>query len=1159
MPPIVLNEIKMIYFQIMRFGVKRSVFTSGLIACLHLFAASQRTYTSNSVLSSGNWYKIAINLPGIYKIDVAFLAGLGMSQNNISSSAIRLYGNGGFMLPENCSGSKTDDLIENAIWVEDGGDGIFNNSDYLLFYAPGPHEWIKDSTNRRFSHRKNLYSEQSFYFLTIGGTGKRILTQNSLSNPNTFIREFDDRHFHELDTFNFLSSGKQWFGEEFSNIPGRTLSKTFNVSFPNLVVNQPGEIVTNCLARSLEIPSRFNVRINNQVLSTLNIPAVASGPYDQFARVIQSSARFTPVSSDISVTYEYQPGSFNSQAWLDWFEIFVRRNLSMNGLSQLSFRDFNSVANGNRGEFILQNATALVQVWDITDAVSPISIKGSLQGNEIRFVNDCSSLHEYVAFNNAGYLSPRPVAKVENQNLHNSSFADFLIITHPDLLQQAQRLANYHQQRDNLRSVVVRTSHVYNEFSSGSPDPTAIRDFVKMYFDRARGDSTKRPRYLLLFGDGSFDYKSRIPGNTNVVPVYQSNNSLDPLSTYTSDDFFGFLNDSSDINSSIPNLLDIGIGRIPAKNSSEAKAFVDKIINYTDPKSLGPWRNEFTFIGDDEDGNLHLDDAEVVSNSTASVASVFNLNKIYLDAYNQQNGAGGSRYPEVNLAVSNRVFNGNLIWNYNGHGGYRRLAEEVILDQEIINQFNNPYKLPLFITATCDFAPYDNPLVSSIGENLLLREKTGAIALMTTTRLVFAFSNRVMNKNYLEAALQKNANGTYPSLGDAVRLAKNNTYRFFGDVINNRKFTLLGDPALNLSFPANNIVTTTINGSAVATIPDTLKALSHYTIEGVVADHSGSVLTGFNGTVHPIVFDKVQSISTKGNDPGSVKTQFQVQNNIVYRGKAKVINGQFTFSFVVPKDINYQFGKGRISYYSEDGKTDGNGLFTNIIVGGSGDSSKDKEGPEIKVFLNDEKFVNGGVSNEQPILLLKLADSSGISVIGNGIDHDLVAILDDDPSQKFVLNEFYESELDNFRKGIVRFQLPSINEGMHFIKVKAWDAANNSNEAVLEFRVNKQEALSLEHVLNYPNPFTTKTNFWFDHNKPGEELKIHIQIFTVTGKLVKTLRSTIMSAGSRSSEVEWDGRDDYGSKLGRGVYIYRLKVQSSDGKAVQKLEKLYIL
>ncbi|HEV8284653.1 MAG TPA: type IX secretion system sortase PorU [Chitinophagaceae bacterium] len=1130
-----------------------------ILAAFPVFSMAQRTYKPNSVLASGNWYKIAVKNAGIYKIDIPFLAGLGISTANLASNSIRLFGNGGGMLAEANSVIRSDDLEENAIMVVDGGDGVLNGEDYILFFSNGADQWLKDSINKKFFHRKNLYSDFAYYYLSIGGNGKRISPLVNSFIPNISITSFNDRLFHELDTINFLSSGKEWYSEEFANIPGHSLTRNFSVNISNLQTGSAITVVNDCLARSVSVGSRFDISVNGQPLQQINIPAVSGGQYDLVAQEIQAIGNANVSQPNLLISYNYVPGSFNSQGWLNWFEIFSRRNLSMNGIDQLLFRDWNSVGN-NIGEFIITTANSNTQVWDVTDPLTPVNIQANLQGSDLKFVNSCSQLKEYVAFNPSNFLQPLSIGKISNQNLHGLTSADFIIVTPPSLLPQAQRLGQFHLTKNNLRYTVATTDQVFNEFSSGIPDPVAIRDFVKMFYDRSVTNPSQQPKYLLLFGDASFDYKDRIKNNTNLVPAYESNNSLAPLNTYTSDDFFGFLDDNEDINSMILiNQLDIGIGRMPARNIEEAKNYIDKVEAYYGKESFGPWRNNQLFIADDEDFNLHLQDAEVLTATSQAVAPVFNITKTYLDAFKQESGAGGSRYPQANQMINNQLYNGTLIWNYSGHGGASRLAEEVILDQDVVNNWSNANKLPLFITATCDFAPYDNPTVNSLGENILLRPKTGGIALMTTTRVVFSFSNRIINNNYLQFALQTDTNGVNKSLGESIRIAKNYTYQTSGDMVNNRKFTLLGDPALTLAYPTLKIRATKINNTPVAQV-DTISATEKVIIEGEVTDIQGNVLSNFNGTAYPVVFDKVQTINTLANDATSQVTGFQTQNNILYKGKASVTNGKFSFSFKMPKDINYQFGNGKLSLYADNGSSDANGYFTNFIVGGTSNNlDNDNQGPVIKAYLNDEKFVNGSVTNEKPILIVKLSDSSGINTAGTGIGHDLVATLDNDNRQYFILNDFYEADLNSYQQGVVHFQLPALTAGMHSLKIKAWDVLNNSSEYILEFNVAKDEELVLSHVLNYPNPFTTKTQFWFEHNRSGQNLQVKVQIFTVTGKVVKTIKQTINNAGNRSCEIEWDGRDEYGDKLGRGVYLYRLTVNTPDGKKKERIERLVIL
>ena len=1138
-------------------GLKNIAFTVALFV-ISLVTVGQRTYKANSVLANGNWYKIAVNKAGIYKVDIPFLNSLGINTSSLASNSIRLYGNGGGMLSEANQDPRYDDLEENAIMVVDGGDGILNGNDYFLFYANGPDQWLKDSANSRFIHQKNLYSDQAYYFLTIGGIGKRITSSNNNFSPNITVNSFSERYFHELDTINFLSSGKEWYGEEFMNAPGKTVVRNFSIPISNVQAGSGLTIVSNCIARSVGTNSSFDVKVNNQSLGQINIPSVSGGTLDLFAQQATSVFTGSSVPANPTLTFTYNSGSFNSQGWLNWFEAFTRRNLSMTGVDQLLFRDWPSVGNNNAAEFIISNASSSTQVWDVTDPLNSGLMQGSFVNNDYHFTNNSSRLREYIAFNNSNFLIPTNAGKILNQNLHNAAPVDYIVITQGSLLPQAQRLIQFHQQQNGLKTIVVTTDQVYNEFGSGIPDPTAIRDFVKMYYDKFKNNPNTKAKYLLLLGDASYDYKDRITGNTNMVPAYENNFSLDPLATYTSDDFYGFLDDNEDINSTATNDLDIGIGRVPANNIDEAKDFVDKEVAYMDSRSLGSWRNNMLFIADDEDQNLHLQDAEVITNTVSTTAPVFDIQKIYLDAFQQENGAGGSHYPKVNEAINNQVYNGTLIWNYNGHGGSNRLAEETILDQEMVNSWNNPYHLPLFITATCDFAPYDNPFINSLGENILLRPKNGGIALMTTTRPVYAFSNRIMNNNYIQFALQPDANGKYRTLGDAVKDAKNYTYQTSGDIANNRKFTLLGDPALTLAFPQNKIKTTRIN-NLPTTQQDTLTSMESVQMEGEVTDLQGNLLNNFNGTVYPTIFDKPQMVTTLANDPTSQVTTFSSQTNVLFRGKASVNGGKFSFQFKMPKDINLQYGKGKLSLYAENGTEDANGYFDGFIVGGTGaNNGNDNQGPDIKAYLNDEKFVNGGVTNQNPILIVKLIDSSGINTSGNDIGHDIVATLDNDNNKFFILNDFYETELNSYQKGAVHFQLPAMDPGTHSLKIRAWDVLNNSSEYILDFVVAADHELSLNHVLNYPNPFTTKTQFWFEHNRPGENLQVKVEIFTISGRLIKSIKQTINSTGNRSSEVEWNGRDEYGEKVGRGVYLYRLTVITPDGLKKEKTEKLII-
>jgi hypothetical protein len=1124
-----------------------------IFLCLLGKADAQRTYATQSVLNTGNVYKIAIKETGIYKVDIALLNSLGISTANLTSSAIKLYGNTGKMLGEANNSIKYDDLKENAIDIIDGGDGIFNNNDYFIFYAQGVDYWLKDSINSRFIHQKNLYAQETYYYIVINSNGARVGLAINPSTANTIVSTYNERYFFEENTVNLLNSGKEWLGNEFSNLPGRSLSRTLAIELKNYIAGQPVQLFSNVAARS-GTPTRFDVLVNNSQVQQIFLASVTGGVLDVFANEQQVLSTYNTNQAIQNIVFNYVPTGGTAQAWLNWFELHTRAQLSMNNTNQLSFRDWASVGNSNVSSFTISNTTNVVQVWDVTEPTQPQKQNTVFNNGIVSFNQSTSYLREYIAFNN-NFLLPIAKEKMPVQNLHNCQPVDLIIITHNSLNSEAQRLANHHIQKDNLKVIVVTPNAIYNEFSGGMQDVAGIRDFIKMYYDKFKNTNTPL-KNVLLFGDASYDYLDRINNNTNKVPCWESNNSFDPLQTYVTDDFFGYLDDAENINSNSPTLLDIGIGRIPATTTQEAKAYVDKVIQYTSPSSLGAWRNQITFVADDEDGNLHLNDAEVLSGTVTTTANSFVQQKIYVDAYKQESASGGARYPLVNEAINNKIFNGNLIWNYSGHGGYRRLADEAVLDLDMVNSWTNENKLPLFITATCDFAPYDDPLQFSIGENIILKPKAGGIALMTTTRVVFAYSNRIINNNYLRYAMQRNPNQFYNTLGEANKLAKNFTATTSGDVINNRKFTLLGDPAITIAYPKYFVKTTQINGKPYSQFVDTINALENIVIEGEVQNHSLSTFSNFNGTVFLSVYDKPQQISTLANDPSSITTNFNNSGNILYKGSANVINGKFSINFIAPKDMQYNINTGAINYYAQNDTTDANGNDFIMIGGTAINNTIDNEGPQIKAFLNDFKFINGSLTNDNPLLLVKLSDSSGINTSNIGIGHEITAIIDGDTRNTIVLNDFYEAEQNNYTKGSIQFKLPKLAQGHHQIVIKAWDVFNNSNQFVLNCRVGDENELELDKVLNYPNPFTTNTSFWFEHNKPNENLDVSVRIYTITGKLVKTIKQTINTQGNRSFEIMWNGKDDYGDKLSTGVYIYSLSVKAPTGTAIIKTEKL---
>ena len=1102
---------------------------------------SNRSFANSSVLSEGDWYKIAVTEDGIYKLSYGFLAGLGIDMSTLNPQAIRIYGNGGGMLPFQNWEYRHDDLKENAIIVEGEGDGVFNADDYVLFYGQGPHIW--EEGGDPFKHVFNLYSDTTYYFITTSpraGTPSRIATQGSVSGAGTVVTTFDDYDFYERDQSNLIKSGRQWFGEHFNVVT----SYDFLFSFPNVDATSQATVKSRYVARTLNGASVFNINVQGQANDSKAIGAVVAGYTQEFAKFATSTMVFNPTSSNFNINVSFDKGNTSAEGWLDYIQVNLRRNLIMAG-NQMGFRDLNSVGAGNIAEFRLSGSSSDVRVWDVSDPTNVLEQASTFAQGITSFKQVADSLKQYIAFDGQFYRTPMAVGQVLNQDLHALPYTDMIIVAPEMFMGQAEAVAELHRNEDDLKVIVVSTNQIYNEFSSGAQDITAIKDFTRMFYERAGSDTTKIPRYLLLFGDGSYDLKDRIQGNSNMVPSYHSNNSTLPTASYVSDDYFGLLdqNESDNVN----DLIDVGVGRLPVRTVAEANNAVNKIRKYYSTSTLGAWRTWATFIGDDEDGNIHMRDANRLATKVDTSWREFNIDKIFFDAYPQESSAGGERYPQVNEAIGLTVDKGTLVMSYIGHGGELGWAHERVLEVAEVNSWDNADNMPLFVTATCEFSRYDDPQRTSAGEYVFLNPNGGGIALLTTTRLVYSTPNFEIAQAFNDFAYNRLGDGSRPRLGDITRLTKVGGPKN----VNSRNFTLLGDPAMKLAYPKYNVVTTQV--------PDTIKGLSRVTIKGFVADDNGVKIDNFNGLVYPSIFDKSNTIRTLNND-GVGAFEFDLQKNVIFRGRASVVNGEFEFSFVVPKDISLNYGQARISYYADNGVEDAMGYYDDFMIGGRASGvAVDETGPDIQLYMNDESFVFGGITDENPDLFAKVFDENGINTVGTGIGHDIVAVLDANTTNSIVLNEFYESDVDSYQRGSIRYPLSKLSEGKHTLRIKVWDVYNNSGEAYTEFVVANSADLALDHVLNYPNPFTTNTDFYFEHNKPGQELQVRIQVFTVSGRSVKTIDGLYLSDGYRIGPINWNGRDEYGDKIGRGVYVYRVKVTAPSGEVADEFEKLVIL
>ncbi len=1159
--PIRKNNVTGKYERLIFFDLKYNYENAEIIKIpnkSHVFAA-------NSVLKTGDWFRFDISQSGIHVVTYNDLIALGMDPAAIDPRNIRIYGNGGAMLPENNASFMYDDLQENAILVNGENDGVFNSNDYILFYAKGPVQWIADTSNKVYTHKKNKYTLTSAYFITASlGSGKRIQTEASLSQPADFVvTEFDDYAFHEIDSLNLIKSGREFYGEVFDV----KTSYSYDFSFPNVVSGSIMKLKTSLLARSVGYQTKFKVYANSSLSIDTFVSPCSSSYTDSYAKIVTSQANISPVSAlNIRIDYN-KSGNSSAVGWLDYFEINARRNLSF-VYGQLPFRNMSSIGKGI-SEFVVGNTNGSIVFWNVTNYLEPKRIEVLQNGANSLFRITTDELKEFVAFDGNQFYAISPTGRIQNQNLHGLSQTDMVIVSYPDFVGEANRIADLHRTKDNMSVVITTPQEIFNEFSSGNQDVTAIKNFLKMFYDRAGLNISFQPKFLLLFGDASYDCLNRVPDNTNFVPMYQTENSLEPTSSFATDDYFAFLDDFDE--GAYGNLLDVSVGRISAKSLDDAHAIVNKILNYAATNDLaltdvscggysgtisnfGDWRNVVCLVADDNDMSENfLGESETIAKLIDTVYGNYNVEKIYLDAYPQVSTPGGQRSQECTDAINKRVEKGALIVNWIGHGGEIGWAHEQILGVSDIINWANKFNTPLFITATCEFSRCDDPGRVSAGEYVLINPNGGGVALFTTSRLAFSGSNSTLNTTFFKNVFVKTA-GDYDYLGNIIRKSKNT----MGCPSSISNFLLLGDPALKLAYPKMNVVTTSINNQPLSGTLDTLKALSKISIKGYVADFAGVKQTDYTGIVIPIVFDKPVLSTTLGSD--GAPQQFNSQKNIVFKGKVSVINGDFSYTFVVPKDIIYKYGKGKISYYSTNGNTDANGFYKDFIIGGTNNNQiTDNLGPEMRIYMNDTRFVSGGVTSANPILLTYLSDSAGLNTVGNGIGHDIAAVLDDNTEKTYVLNDYYESDLNTYQKGTVKYPFKNLAPGTHKLKVKAWDVYNNSSESEVEFIVAESAEMALTHVLNYPNPFTTYTEFWFEHNQPCCGLDVQIQIFTISGKLIKTITATVETNGFRADPIPWDGNDDFGDQIGKGVYIYKLKVKNNKGLYADKTEKLVIL
>jgi len=932
------------------------IFPGNMLICMLLWL--NQGHPQNSVLTTGEWHKLTVSETGIYRITYNDLLGFGINPALINPKFVKIYGNGSQMLPEVNNAFRYEDLVENAIMVVGEEDNSFDPGDYILFYGEAPVNWTYTGSGGFFRHKLNIYSGKTCYFLNFDtGLGKRIGSAEPVSEPPTHIRStYSARQFHELEQVNLIRSGRRWFGESFQD--QLTHSWTFNLSHIDL--SSPVVMDVALAARSTET-SHLSIKINGNPVKLVEVNPV-SWNAAQYARFKQDTAIFILQNNPLIIDLEYLKANDSSMAWLDYFTLNYRDSLIMN-TDQFLFRDITSTGSGQVALFRLSGANAQTKIWKVTDPMDISSISGTLSGDLFEFKVKTDSLQEFIAFSGNDFNSPDYLGLVENQNLRGTDPVDYVIVVHDDFKDQAEQLAAFHETASGLTTLVVTPSQIYNEFSSGIQDITAIRDFMKLMYDKSAGE---KPKYLLLFGTASFDYKGIMADNTQFVPAWQSSESLNLVSSMCSDDYYGWLDNGE----GVEGYMDIGIGRLPVRTAAEATSIVNKIIGYaSNPATFGSWKNEVCYTADDGDNNLHLSQAEQLAEITHEH---YNITKNYLDFYALVQTPEGPRYPEARQVIKARMNEGVMLMSYTGHGGADGWAEEKVLEPGDIESWENAGKLPVMIAATADFARFDDPAVISGGVQAILRENGGVIGLFSPVRPTFSGSNFTISKKLTELFFEPE--DSVHTLGSLMFNAKS------VQLATHRAWALLGDPALKILFPGHVIHTGFINGVPAGLMTDTIAPGSTVSVSGHVENKNGDVLTDFSGIMTIRVFERSYIRSTLGNESSSIIVPVEIQDSVMLTMETEVVNGQFNFSFSLPLDMDEEYGLLRLSYYAHNSAEDASGNYNQIMVGGQVSSTPefavDNEFVQLYPTIASDHF-NITISGKNTVVDMHLFDVTG--------------------------------------------------------------------------------------------------------------------------------------------------------------------------------------
>lgn len=1156
-------------------------------------------------LSSGQWYKIPILRSGIYRLDRSYLGELGIDTETLDPRQIQLWGMPGSELPRPNSVARPE-FRQLPIIVEGENDGAFNADDAILFYAKDVNERIFDPEERSWSHNLHAYADTSFVFLKIEGeNGQRLSPYQPGGQVDREIDRFRDFLWLEEDLYMPEAkhrSGTLWFGQLFT--PEFNRQVIMQDTLPGFIEGSSISFEARMAGRSRSV-GNFSFSLNDATFGSANVSPInnlneSTGRAAAVANVFRQINDVSLAGNDgrFEISADYSVATAESRGWVDYINIRAERRLApKNGILHFFSPDDAPLADAGEARYRFTGFEARPLVMDVSDPTAPILIEAEGSGNNWSAVYRYEAGRQLIAATR--FYTPAAGTPVGNQHISGvRSYPNYIIITDETLLEQAGEMAAYRNSRNGFRTEVVTQRQIFNEFSGGVADPVAIRDYLKHMYDVAGLNEELLPEYVLLMGNATFDYKGiEDTALQNLVFNFQhyvDSDNLSRVGTYGSDDYFGFLDENEGEWRSFnqQNRLDLKIGRLPVQTPQQAALMIEKIKTFEDQEQRGDWRTLFTFTADNNvnsnsnDRDLHAYNADFTAETIDEDESGIRVRKLYQFSFPVENTPAGQRVPQATDALVRQINEGTLIVNFSGHGSEQQLTQQRLFQSSDIPRLTNRERPMIMITATCSFGRYDDNTEFSGAEKLMLHDNGGSVASMTTSRVVFTSTsaqqgtdnNFVLNIELTRNMTQRNPDGSNRTLGGIFMQTKNAIMESIDNAnsnrVNNRKFVLLGDPAMSLGLPEQKIEITSMNGiDDFSGAPLQLRALDRVQVEGRVLDANGQPDSQFSGEGNVRVFDasRYEELPDPETTCRSLENcSFRVQNDVLFNGRVSITNGQFSTEFIVPRDIAYSDSLARIHVYGNglgNSGYDAVGSFSNFFLNGRNEDAENTfDGPELDVYLNDEGFVNGSLTNPDPVLFADIFSEAGVNTTGAGVGHEITATLtnEDRPGdeQTFILNNFYESELDDFTRGRIEFPLDNLDDGRYALRVRAWDVFNNVGETQVFFEVAGGGALSIRNVYNYPNPMHKLTRFAFEHNQPlGQPLDVFIRIYTLSGRPVAQIRESVIASGNLEM-FEWHGRDDDNNRLAAGTYLYHLRVRTDgpDGRqSREKIERLVII